>query len=158
MTDELQQPPKRGRGRPPGTGHPKQLSPKQADFVAAYLKSGNAIQAARETGYSPTYAGSLILVPAVATAIDAARKAVATRAEYNLETAMGELAEGIAFAKTTENATAYVRAVELRAKLAGLMIERIDQRQVGGFTIRISGVDDEAPAAAAPTYAEIFNE
>jgi len=159
VTDDTQQlAPKRGRGRPRGTGHPKQLSPKQAEFVAAYLKHGNAIQAARECGYSPTYAGSLILVPAVAAALADARNQVAIKGEYNLAAAMKEAEDAMVFARAANQANAYVKAVELRAKLQGLLIERVDQRQVGGFQIRILGVDDGPPPARTPTHAEVFGE
>jgi hypothetical protein len=148
---------KRRRGRPPGSGHPNALTTKQAQAVAVYLRTGNAQQAMAETGYSPSYASSFMKVPAVAAAIAAARNALAVEGEFNLKALMRELQDGALFARETGNATALARFTELKAKACGLLIERIDQRQVAGFTIRIAGIDDDPPAPAGTTgTADIF--
>lgn len=60
---------------------------------------------------------------------------------HNLEKAMAEAEEAMRFAKETENANAYVKAVEHRAKLNGLLVDRQEVKQVG-FTIQIAGIYD----------------
>ena len=122
------------------------LNPRQERFVAEYLKDGNASRAAVAAGYSPKAAKDrgwnlLHESPAVMNALEIARKEVAEKSKYNLEKAMNEAQEAIDFAKQTENANAYVKAVELRSKLNGLLIEKHDVRTVG-FSINILGVSN----------------
>ena len=123
-----------------------QLKPKHALFVAEYLRNGNnGTQAAIAAGFSPrnarTHAADLLKMATVAAAVDAARKAITEKIPYNAETAMAELADAMVFAKKTDNATALARCVELRSKLMGLMVDRQDVRQIGGFQIRIEGIE-----------------
>jgi hypothetical protein len=153
---EVQQP-KRGRGRPKGSGrHPYSLGPRAAAAVAAYLRCGDQRQALRESGYAATYS-QFFKVPAVIAAIDSARRAVAVKAEYNLESAMTAMDNAALFARETGNATALVRAEELKAKLAGLMVDRVDARQVGAFQLVFADLNgppktvDAAAAASAKT-------
>lgn len=119
----------------------KGLNPKQAQFVAEYFRNGgNQARAAVLAGYSASNAKeagyALMQIPAVKAAIDEARKGWAEKAGYNLEAAMQEAQDAILFAELTENANAYVKAVELRSKLNGLLVEKIDVRQ-SGFQINI---------------------
>ena len=59
---------------------------------------------------------------------------------------MAELDAAVAFAIKTENATAYVRAVELKGKASGHIVDRVDQRNVtAGFQIQIAGVEPPRP-------------
>ena len=58
----------------------------------------------------------------------------------DLNGALREMEEAKAFAKETDNATAYTRACELRAKLMGLLIER-QQVEQASLIVHISGVD-----------------
>jgi hypothetical protein len=160
MADEIQQP-KRKRGRPRGSGTGGySLTPKHARFVEAYTKSGNAQQAAAEAGFVPSGVSRLLKRPAVAAAIEAARKSVAVKSEFNLETLMQKLEDGALFARETRNATALSRFIELQAKAMGLLIERIDQRQVAAFKINISGIDDDPrPVGAANlSFQDVFDD
>ena len=115
-------------------------------FVRSYvLNSGNAAQAVRESGYSikgaTTRGYKLLKEPDIKVAIDALRRQVATRTGYGVDKAMSELEEAMTFAKKTENATAFVRAVELRAKLNGVLVDRLDARvAVGAFVINVEGM------------------
>ncbi len=122
----------------------KRLRPKQAKFVQEVVKHGNAAAAARAAGYaknSSTVAGSqLMKQPAVKEALNEIRNKVVEDGAYNLKMAMAECTEAMAFAKLTENANAYTKAVELRAKLNGLMVERHDMRTVG-FHVSVTGID-----------------
>ena len=60
---------------------------------------------------------------------------------YDLSLAMAESLEVIAFAKLKGNAMAYFKAVEHRAKLSGLLIDRI---QVEKVDIRSAIIEAEA--------------
>jgi phage terminase small subunit len=121
-------------------------------FVENYLKTNDAKGSALVAGYSPICAAkvahNLLKMPCVKAIVDNARNAVAKRGEYNLERLMDELNDGAAFARETGNATALARFTELKAKAMGLLIERIDQRQVGSFEINITGIDK--PKAPEP--------
>lgn len=66
-------------------------------------------------------------------------------AAYNIDAAMKECEDAIEFARETENANAYVKAVELKSKLQGLLVEKHQIQQVP-FTISIGGIYDELPA------------
>jgi hypothetical protein len=133
-------------------GRPRGVSLEKATaFAEHYLKNGSASAAARAIGYAPLSsrkAGSRLLRdPTVQEMIEKARSEMQARATYSAELAMKELDQAMDFSRETGNATALARCVELKAKLAGLMVERIDQRQVGGFQVRIIGIDDAPPAA-----------
>lgn len=124
----------------------RKLTPKQATFVAEYLKDSNGTRAAIAAGYSPRNARHqawelLHKQPSVVEALEETRKASAKKAEYNLDTAMKEAEEAIEFSKNTKNANAYVKAVELRTKLNGLLIEKHDVRHAG-FQLIISGIKE----------------
>jgi hypothetical protein len=176
VTDEIQQPPKRGRGRPRGSnngpridkpypGAPadwnsrrvpaamldprtKGLKPKQAAFVEVYCRLSDVTAAAREVGVSSSTAHYWLREnKGVIDAIDAARKKVMVKAAYGLEAFIDELDDGAAFARETGNATALARFRELKGKAHGLLVEKIDQRVSSGLQIRIAGIDDEPPAA-----------
>jgi hypothetical protein len=58
--------------------------------------------------------------------LDKVRQNLAVATEYNGERCMAELDSAIAFAKEHKQATAVVKAVELRARLAGLLRDKLD--------------------------------
>lgn len=121
------------------------LTLKQQRFVEYYCLNGNAAAAAREAGYSHKRAEAaahiMKKIPAVATAIATYRADVARRAEYTVDKAMTELEQAMKFAKDTENASAFTRAVELRARIAGVLVDRLDARvAVGSFCIVMHGL------------------
>jgi phage terminase small subunit len=123
------------------------LTHKQAKFVEAMMKHGNGTKAAIEAGYSPKgqRAGKLLREsPAVRKAMAEIRQSVVDKGKYNLEIAMNEADEAIKFSKETENANAYVKALELKAKLNGLLVEKHEVRSAA-FSISIAGLD-ELPA------------
>ena len=140
-------PGKRLGGRARGVKNkPRPITPKQALFVAKYLETSDLRRSAIAAGYKEEHAAArasrlIHHTPAVKAAVDKARNAVVRKGEYNLERLMDELNEGMDFARETGNATALARFTELKAKAMGLLIERIDQRQVGSFEINISGID-----------------
>jgi len=128
------------------------LNPRQQAFVEAYAlpspingQAFNASEACRRAGYSPKRADAtaqrLLRTPKIKAAVELMRAEVAERASYTVERCMAELEKGMAFALTTENASAYVRAVELRGKLTGILVDRLDARvAVGTFQINVEGL------------------
>lgn len=79
--------------------------------------------------------------PTVKNALMEARKDPITKLSHNIHSAMQEASDAMDFAKETENANAYVKAVELRAKLNGLLTEKLDVRALAGFSVNILGVN-----------------
>jgi hypothetical protein len=112
---------------------PRRLSARQAKFAAAFASGIPASTAAKQAGYSPSKAhrgAELLRVPAVAAFIATAQEEARAKAVYDLTKAMQESLDVIDFAKQNKNAMAYFKAVEHRAKLSGLLVERVDVRAV----------------------------
>lgn len=123
------------------------LQPKHKIFVERYLVHRNGSEAVREAGFNAKYpadrALKILKIPKIAKIIAALNTNVAKKLEYTAESAMLEAEQGMAFARETENATAFVKAVELRAKLRGLLIEKLQHQMVGAFTVNIGGITRE---------------
>lgn len=128
------------------------LTPRKENFALEYIRTGSAKASAVAAGYSAKSAGTsaarLLKDPVVKAFIDAARERSLAVGAYNADQAMRELDDVIRFSRETKNATAYARAVELKMRQAGLLVERADVRMLGGFQVKISGIDDPAPAGA----------
>lgn len=79
---------------------------------------------------------------AVKDAVSAIKADLAFRSEYSFDAFMDEMDAAMVFAKNTKNATALVRAIELKGKASGHIVDRVDQRNSNvGFSIRIAGVE-----------------
>jgi hypothetical protein len=106
------------------------LTDKQRLYVENVARGLDSRAAARAAGYSESF--SRVAVhrlgknPAVAAAIEAIRAEGRKMAVYDLAAAMREADEVCAFAKLHKNAMAYMKATELRAKLSGLLIDRVE--------------------------------
>lgn len=87
-------------------------------------------------------ASQLLKRPAVAAAIKQGRVEAAKNAKYELEDMVRELNDVAQFAQDTGNATAYARAVELKGKALGLLIDRQDIRM--NQTVDMTGLLIEA--------------
>lgn len=116
-------------------------------FAEHYAVSGNAAQSAREAlgihRKSAHCAGAqLAKEPIVASAVLEGKKLAMEKVGYTVERAMTEAQEAIDFAKITENANAYVKAVELRAKLSGLLEQKNPLGLAAGFQVLMVGVRD----------------
>lgn len=125
------------------------LHPRQRAFVLAYLKCGIGAQAARDAGYAKAGARNratlLMKVPSVRSAIAECRRIITERTGYDVVMAMAEFDAVITFAKATKNANAMCRAVELRAKMAGLLDAPSDG-EGSALSIHIDlGGSDDAP-------------
>lgn len=135
----------------------KGLNPKQRAFIKNYVTHGSALRAAKEAGYSikssSDAAFRLLRNKQVKQMIEEARIVSVKETGYTLAKAMEEAKDVMDFAKETENANAYAKAVELRSKLNGLLVEKHDVRQVG-FHVNVGGIDfnkrDALPGSEAP--------
>jgi len=119
---------------------------KKARFVEAYLECGEGARAARMAGYSQKAAKEqawrLLNVDAkVMAAIEQGRQALRERNEITVDAMVQQFDQDREFAVETKNATAAVRASELKAKLAGLLVDRVKQRTVGGLKIELVQYD-----------------
>jgi phage terminase small subunit len=126
---------------------PRRLKGRQARFVDEYLKCGIGQRAAIAAGYSPRSAHwqSRRLLnenPGVMRAIAEGQAELRELAVVSSATMLAQFDEDRQFAIETKNATAAVRASELKAKLAGLMIERVDQRSVGQLRVEVVRFSD----------------
>lgn len=139
----------------------EKLTPKREKFAQA-VASGMAQADAYRAAFNPKKskdatihqeASRLAADRKVSARIIELRAPVIAEARYDLKTAMVECDEAIALARSTESASAMVAAVQLKAKLNGLMVEdRKNQRrpyeelsdeQLDGFierTARAAGV------------------
>ena len=106
-----------------------ELTERQRRLVE-FVASGDPVQqAARKAGFSASYArksSRLLKHPAIAQAVAAIRAEGRTLAGYGLAEAMKEAEDAARFARLKGNAMALVKSIELRARLSGLLIERIE--------------------------------
>lgn len=108
-------------------------------------------QSAIAAGYAPSCAqvkGSQALKnKLVKQIIEAARKEtkqnLVERATYTAEAAITELDHAIVFARETKNASALVKAIEAKAKVAGLMQDK-NPAASQAFNINITGIEPKA--------------
>ena len=105
----------------------RQISPQQTEY-ATYRAQGLTIaEAGTKAGYaSRCSAWKAEHNPIVREYLSEIQRNTAVIAAYTATTAMNEAKDGMVFAKDTNNAAAYVKAVELRAKLSGLLIDRVE--------------------------------
>jgi phage terminase small subunit len=130
------------------------LNPRKAQFVLNVISGLNQTEALIQAGWkcsrkvaNSTASHLLREDEDVRAAMDILRLDMVKRAEYSFDKFMNELNDSIAFARATKNATALVRAVELKGKASGHIVDRVDTRNLNaGFSINIRGVDDEKPA------------
>ncbi len=122
-----------------------ELKPQQAKFVSEYLRTGNQREAAIAAGYAQGSASSkacqLMKHPKVIEAIKEAQQAIQDEGIYNLKKAMADADAAYEMAKLKKNAAGMTAAATLKAKLAGLMVDRSEVKQIG-FQINITGYDE----------------
>jgi hypothetical protein len=140
------------------------LTDRQREYVRHLASGKPSRDAARAAGFSDSYAKvaahRLGKNPAVAQAIAAIRKEGMQAAVYDLATAMREAGEDRAFAIAQHNPMAAVKASELRAKLSGLLIDRVEvvtvdlrgslQRAEARVLNSMSALTQGPPAALLP--------
>lgn len=120
------------------------LKPQHIKFLQEYVKTGNASKAAIAAGYNRKGAakeGARILdKPLAQEYLDTVRKNLVDTGVYDATEAMRECNDAVALAKAKGNPMALVKAIELKSKLSGLLIEKRENKNVGGFQIRIEGI------------------
>jgi phage terminase small subunit len=123
------------------------LSALQSRFVEAFLETKNATAAAIKAGYAEKNAkgaGYKLLRrnKSVQAAVKEREQQLRERNDVTIDTMINQLDEDRQFAVKTNNATAAVRASEIKAKLTGLLIDRIDQRSVGQLKVEVVRYSD----------------
>jgi hypothetical protein len=79
--------------------------------------------------------------PEIAKALAEVKQALAANVAYDFNAFMAEMDRAIAFAHATRNATAMVRAVELKGKATGSLSDKPLGATGSGFTLNIIGVE-----------------
>ena len=116
-----------------------------------------ALQAGFSKSYSKVAATRLGKLPAVKSAVDGIQLEGRKMASYELSQALTDCDNAAAFAMKHKNSMALVKARELKSKLAGLLIERVEQvtvdltaalaeaksRALSHKNITITGKDEE---------------
>lgn len=108
----------------------RRMTPKQEVYVANLSRGMDSRAAAKAAGFSPSYSAvaayRLKTKPAVAEALAEIRQEGREQAVFGIVQAMAEADSAAQFARLHKNPMAFVKAVELRAKLSGLLIEKIE--------------------------------
>lgn len=126
-------------------------------FAEGYVKFGTIVDAAKFAQIPSTRDIYRFLDrPQVQAEIKKIREKAEQEAAYGANEAMKEAEEAMAFAKETRNANAFVKAVELRSKIKGLLIDKVDLRSQSAFSIQIVGLDRGAPQPALPAEIKSF--
>ena len=121
-----------------------QIKPNQRIFIDTYVLTGNMTKSAAAAKVPKGTAYDWKNTPTIAKEIETLRAALREKTGYTMEVAMSECEEAVEFARGTKNANAYVKALELKAKLNGLLIEKHDHRMVANFAINVEGVRGSA--------------
>lgn len=138
--DAVMDPPKQKHARRYVPG--RRITPKQQMFADAIATGMNYNAAAKQAGYKSTAsAHEAKQHPLVREYLSSIQSRAAALVGHTVVEAMLEAKDGMDFAKETENATAFVKAVELRAKLSGLLIDRVEV-----FTADLKGAIEMAQA------------
>ena len=136
-----------GKATAPETRSGHRWTQRKRRFVECYFEHGrDGAKAAREAGYAVKAARQSAYAllhedPLVKHAIAEREAEIQEQHRITVDDMVKQFDEDREFAVETQNATAAVRASELKAKLAGLLVDRRDVRAVGGFMVRIEGVD-----------------
>jgi hypothetical protein len=109
------------------------LNDRQQRFVFEIIRGSTATAAAIAAGYRPrsaTSAGSRLLAePGVRAAIDAGQAEIAREVSVSTKTLLAEAEAARALAERVENASAMIAAVQLKARLTGLIVDKPDPDQ-----------------------------
>ena len=108
----------------------KPLTPRQERYVSFVLSGLTETEAARRAGYGAAYskvAGSRIgIIPVVKMAIEKGQAQLREKALYEVEQAVAEVDKAIAFGYERTNPMSVAKLLELKCKLYGLLIERVE--------------------------------
>jgi hypothetical protein len=125
-----------------------ELTERQAYFVAELAKGVSAPEAARRAGYSTSYAkkasAELLEKPAVKAAVAAIRGRINAEAEITAKSMQDAILADMDWAREKGNPMAVMKGHEMRAKLGGLMSDRLNIDVNNRFDL--VGAIDEARA------------
>ena len=125
-------------GRQPGD---QRLTPRKTRFVEAFLETGCGSRAAVTAGYAgrPANAAWRLLNrdKAVMAAVAQSHTEIQKRAEISAASMLEQLAEDRRLAIANKQFSAAVKASELQAKMAGLLIDRQDVRSAAQIRVEI---------------------
>ena len=104
----------------------KRITPKQQRYAELRAQGLTQGQAAKQAGYSSKSSANHGETPIVREYLSRIQSEVCSRTAYTVATAMDEALQVIEFAKANGNANAFCNAVSLRAKLSGLLIDKVE--------------------------------
>lgn len=123
-------------------------------FIEHYFKSGNISDTARELKLDYAKVRRWVKIPAIAEELQRLRDELRKKSGYTVQLAMDECHAAMEFAQETKNANALVKAIELKTRLNGLLVEKHDHRMIANFSIEIENVKDKkiksSPVAESP--------
>lgn len=106
------------------------LTARQSRFVSAYVAGASAAEAARQAGYGPGYSAKaakyLLHHPSIAATIEEMRMDLQKKTLFDVERAVEECNTMIDFAQSKNNAMAAAKLLELKCKLHGLLVDRLE--------------------------------
>lgn len=109
------------------------MNEKKRLFVEHILRGESGAAAARAAGYAKktarNTASRLMKDGVVQKELERRRDEIKAETSYTIERAMTELEKAQAMAESKKDASSYARAIELKSKLAGLLIERRQQAE-----------------------------
>lgn len=116
-----------------------------------YISGMGITQAAIAAGYSPKCAhvkgSNTLKLPHIRAMVEEARartkQTLVERAIYTADAAINELDVAIELARETKNANAWVKAIEAKAKVAGLLQDK-NPAASQAFNINITGIEPRA--------------
>ncbi len=118
------------------------FDPRKERFLQEIVKDGNATRAAVAAGAPRGSASAtghnLMGDPYIKEALQKVRENSVKMAGFNADEALKQADQAIEFAISSDNANAYVKALELKSKIQGLLVEKIDVRAQVGFTIMMA--------------------
>jgi hypothetical protein len=99
-------------------------------IIQRVVRGEDWVPAARAEGCSPSYARvihtRMMKHPVVVRELEAIRSDARREAVYGVVEAMAQAQKGIDLAERHKNPMAFIKGCELRAKLSGLLIERVE--------------------------------
>lgn len=141
-------------------GTTTQLSAAQVRFLDSWAKTHDKKTAMFSAGWSassaPQMARRTLEHPRAQEYLERLQLQSRAIVGYTVATAMEEAAQSMIYAKEKGNAMAYVKAVELRCKLSGLLIDRIQVEKVDltaaleAAQARVIEVSVETPSLPLP--------
>ena len=119
---------------------PKPLTPRDRSFIAEYMKHGIASRAYALSGFKVSTRGALdacasrkLRSAKIRAEIKRREHAMVKRADITLDSLLADLAEDRALARRLDQPSAAIAAVQLTAKLCGLLVERKESGAPGDF-------------------------